>query len=244
MIGASAIIWCAILSVTWIQRRIGQRIGRWIYLPGVIGVPVHEISHAVIALLMGHKINKVSLFNPQQDGTLGYVEHSFKANATAPYRNLLIAIAPFFGGGLAFYWLTKWLMPSVAITIYDGFSYAQSSMDVIRIAGAVVIDAYQAQWDIEFWMWVIAGCSILLFCIPSTADFAGTQKALVITGVIIITAGLISPKVGSAVIGGIYHTSVMMLPWVVAINLVMIGLLAFVLLLKSFITAPKGREGI
>lgn len=230
--GASAIIWCAIVSVTWIQRRIGQQIGRWIYVPGVIGVPVHETSHAVTALLMGHKITKVSLFNPQKDGTLGYVEHSFKANATAPFRNLLIAIAPFFGGGLAFYWLTKSFMPSVAFIVHDGLTFAQSSMDVILVAKAVFVEVWQSQWDFAFWVWLFGGSSILLFCIPSTTDFAGTQKAIVITAVVIVAIAQLSVSFGHTIISAVYHLSLMALPWTVAINLVMLGLL-------GALSAPK-----
>ena len=41
---------------------------------GSIGVPFHELSHLITAVIFRHKINEISLFRPSQgktDGTLG-----------------------------------------------------------------------------------------------------------------------------------------------------------------------------
>ena len=56
------------------QQKFGRKA---IYLTGIVGVPVHETSHFVVAKIFGHKVNEVKLFKfNTDDGTLGYVKHS------------------------------------------------------------------------------------------------------------------------------------------------------------------------
>ena len=54
------------------------RYGRTVcYLTGAIGTPLHECGHALFCLLFGHKIHEIKLFQIGDDGTLGYVKHSY-----------------------------------------------------------------------------------------------------------------------------------------------------------------------
>lgn len=67
--------------------------------PGVI---IHELSHYLMALLMGEKVVRFSLFSPTYDAEtghwrLGSVEHTA---APDPWRNLLIGAAPLVSGPL------------------------------------------------------------------------------------------------------------------------------------------------
>lgn len=238
--GASAIIWFSVWLVTAMQRRIGQRVGRWIYVPGVVGVPIHELSHALVALLMGHRVNKVVLFHPQNDGTLGYVEHSYKSGITAPYRNLLIAIAPFVGGVAAFYLLSRVMLPPAADVFYHGLVYARGTTDVLAVFGRVWDVIWNSPWDLRFWLWLGFGSSILLFCVPSTADFAGTKKAIALTSIIIVALALVAPAMGQSIIQAIHQFGVVLLPWAVALNLLM-GLFFSVIVLGQhlFRRGPK-----
>ena len=47
----------------------------YIYLTAP-GVAVHELSHAFFCVVFLHKIKKLVLFSPEEDGTLGYVNHT------------------------------------------------------------------------------------------------------------------------------------------------------------------------
>ena len=80
---------------------------------GCIGVPIHELSHAVFALLFGHKIVDIKLFQkPDVNGVMGYVYHSY--NQDSIYQqvgNFFIGIAPIFGGAFSIIALIKSIIP-------------------------------------------------------------------------------------------------------------------------------------
>lgn len=74
---------------------------RIVYASGVIGTPVHELGHAVMCVLFGHKITEMKLLLPPRhpSGTLGYVSHTYNArNPWARLGNLFIGLGPIFSG--------------------------------------------------------------------------------------------------------------------------------------------------
>lgn len=66
----------------------------------LIGTPVHELGHALMCLLFGHRIQAIQLWSPgASDGVYGYVEHSYnRKNPWAMLGNLFIAVGPIFSG--------------------------------------------------------------------------------------------------------------------------------------------------
>jgi len=75
-----------------------------IYFTGWIGTPVHELSHALVAILFGFKIISISLFKPEPGtGVLGYVEYQY--NNKSLLHNVgcfWVGVAPLLGNiGLA-----------------------------------------------------------------------------------------------------------------------------------------------
>jgi hypothetical protein len=74
---------------------IGYRI---FVAPGII---LHELSHALLCLLTGAKISKISFFD--RDG--GEVKHS--ASSIPIVGQVLISIAPFFFGAMAIYFCSR-----------------------------------------------------------------------------------------------------------------------------------------
>ncbi len=93
----------------------------YIYLTAP-GVMIHEIGHAVFCLIFRHKIVEMKLFSPEEDGTLGYVNHSY--NPKSFYQrcgNFFIGTGPIWFG-VAVLCLISWLLLPDEMQISDFFS--------------------------------------------------------------------------------------------------------------------------
>jgi len=84
-------------SIENFQRSFGWKA---VSITAIIGVPIHELSHAAICLLFGHKIKKIVLVQKRDEsGVLGYVNHAYNPNSIYQQTgNFFIGIAPIFGG--------------------------------------------------------------------------------------------------------------------------------------------------
>ncbi|MCM0582500.1 hypothetical protein H9L19_03320 [Weissella diestrammenae] len=100
--------------VSLIMRRNSRLIGGKVYLAW-LGIIVHELSHALIAIVFRHRIQKMVLLQrPDQNGTLGYVQHAYDVkNKYQMLGNFFIGIAPIFGISGVMYIVTLWLWPSL-----------------------------------------------------------------------------------------------------------------------------------
>ena len=82
------------------SRLLGHGAGRIFDVTAAIGTPIHELGHAIMCPLFGHRITKMRLWSPNaEDGMYGYVEHSYsKRNLWARLGNLFIGIGPIVSG--------------------------------------------------------------------------------------------------------------------------------------------------
>jgi len=199
--GAAAFLLAAVLPAVllslallvlgrWTNRRLVQSFGFWGVMPlAWLGTPVHELSHLVGCWLGLNRVEEVKLFKPEpKTGSLGYVKHSYSQDSfyQRVIGNTVIAIAPFFGGSLAIYLLTRWLYPnlvSVPERLVD-FDYAAvNSWSEIQAAAALwgrqltrfyevlFIKANLGRW--QFWLYLLAMLSVAAHLSPSKSDFQG-----------------------------------------------------------------------
>lgn len=98
------------------HRLFGGKAYNWLF--GWISVPVHELGHAIFAILFGHKITRLVLFDPEaRSGYGGLVSHTWnKDNIYHRIGNLFIGLGPIITGSLAVWLLSKYLL---------GFSFSQ-----------------------------------------------------------------------------------------------------------------------
>lgn len=176
----------------------------FLLLFGWIGVSVHELGHALFALLFGHKITKIKLFSPNsEDGTLGYVDHSY--NPKNPYHqagNFFIGIGPILFGSLMLFLLT-WFMFDIntfKLSSIDLDSSLFTSISGIKTAIIAIVKGLhiyvQSIWQSEkssWWKLLILGYA--LFAIGSSitlskADISSAWKGFLMIVLLIIVFNL------------------------------------------------------
>jgi hypothetical protein len=189
--------WLERTSQGHLSSRFGWRSVLW---TGWIGTPVHELSHAAMCPVFGHKIKEVAPFKPDElTGCLGYVKHSF--NPKNPYHQIgsfFIGIAPLAGGALVLYSLL-WIFYAPAAR--NALSAAGVGDAVAR--GSVVAAAEMlfrlAVWTVtsiasleglktwRFWIFMYLALCIGSHLGPSPADLKGGKTgALLLVGLLLV----------------------------------------------------------
>ncbi len=158
------------------------------YVSAFFATPVHELSHAVMALLFGHKIQHIQFFQLGHDGRLGYVDHSWNRNSIYQSVGLFfIAIAPILAAICGVMLLAKWLQIAL---------YSPSLIHALQVSSQASWQTmltsswyhYQAvlQYIIELvmasqrgWIWLLLSSLLCFHCIPSKADFNHALRGFV-----------------------------------------------------------------
>lgn len=153
-------------------------------IPASIFVPIHEISHLLMAWICGHKVHSVTLFSFNDSGTLGSVEHSYRPSLLSHFSNMLIGLAPIFGGGVALY----------CIIISSNLIFPDPSQYMIQLDGVPALNIGVFLWQIvktnasywQFWVTLYLSVNVVVFSIPSGQDFKGAGAGLIITVLLIL----------------------------------------------------------
>lgn len=129
------------LSKRFFLRSCGSAAYRVQIVTGIVGTPVHELSHALFCLIFRHRITEMKLFTPNSDdGSLGHVSHSYrKKNLWHQIGNFFIGIAPILGGTAMLLLLLKLLLPATFSGVTGALAYGGSS--IVSGSGSVSIEA-------------------------------------------------------------------------------------------------------
>ncbi|MDD4062399.1 MAG: hypothetical protein PHV25_01280 [Candidatus Pacebacteria bacterium] len=148
------------LEFIWFKIFAGRNYQLWLF-PGVI---VHEFSHAVGCVLVGAKIEEISLFS--QKGS--YVKHR---QPKIPFvGDVVISFAPIVGG-IAFLWCSAGFL---GIKLFSSFD---NILDLVNDFWVFSIDNWR-EWT--FWIFVYLLISVLISLAPSKQDFKNSAISLLV----------------------------------------------------------------
>lgn len=216
------------------------------YATGFIGTPIHELSHAFMCLVFLHKINEIKLFQTDESGVLGYVNHSY--NRRNPYKvagNYFIGVAPIVVGAVVLYVLMMLLLPDAYAATRSGFEtlalvvrqkkYSYLLSAVFQMVWGVikgVILGSPADW--KWWVFIVLCLCISLHMNLSGADVKGSITALPIIIVFFFAINLIlgfTPIYGgfltAATSVGCTLTGFLLLSAIFALFILVIGLIVW-----------------
>jgi hypothetical protein len=182
-----------------VQSTLARRFG-WnsVLATGWLGASVHELSHAALCPLFGHRIDELALFKPdKKSGRLGYVKHSY--NPRNPWHvvgNFFIGVAPLLGGALVLYGLLWLFFPEAArhTASADGLGVSLASGHLGEAANAVLSLARDViahlfmqdnllSW--RLWLFLYLALCVGSHLAPSRSDYDGAKwGALLLVGLL------------------------------------------------------------
>ncbi len=156
------------------SRSIGWRGLLW---TAWLGTPVHEYSHALLAVIFGHKITEVVLFSPDPNtGELGHVSHSY--NQRSFYQsvgNFFIGLAPLIIGPLILIVLLYVLVPQ-GREVFAQLSYHQNSLALLGDGVKqflILLFSPANLTSYRFWIFLYISFCIASHLAPSQSDRRG-----------------------------------------------------------------------
>ena len=182
-----------------------------VYGTGLIGTPIHELSHHVMCLVFFHKVHDVKFFQiNDDDGVLGYVSHSWNSkNLYQQIGNYFIGIAPIAVGTLIIFFAMKYFLP---LTYSDVNGY----FEAIQVLGSkvsifdYVFDMFGGMLSAMFlefstgwkwWVFMLLSICVALHMTLSTADLKGSYVAIPLLLLLILGANLVI----GFLFGGVYN---------------------------------------
>jgi len=175
-----------------------------------IGTPVHELGHAIMCLIFGHKIVEIKLFSRGDDTVLGYVNHAYnKKSIYHKIGNFFIGIGPIISGTMAIILLMWLLMPdqlSLIKSSMQTYSWSQLTsfkllQDLYNLGNALFHSMFlsnlnnYATW--QFWVFIVLAISISSHMALSTVDMKGAFSGLVTMYIIMLIINILSPMIPS-----------------------------------------------
>ena len=228
-------------------------LGRTVYLYGFgwLGTSVHELGHALFAVIFGHKIDDMVLFSPNApNGNLGYVNHSY--NKKSLYQNLgnfFIGIGPVLLGSFMLFVITYLIyrynisIISVPVDYHSFIDFEMFKSLVLNLWISVktyyeVISGSQSRWwqmVLLFYCLYSIGSSITL----SPADVKSSFRGFLIFVLLIVVFNLATIWIGNfavtvlAYIGSLFSILYFLMIISCLVNLIFIVALTILYLIKK-----------
>ena len=164
---------------------------------GLIGTPVHELSHAFMCLIFGHKIHEIKMYNfKKRSKVLGYVSHSYvKRNLYQQMGNFFIGVSPIIAGGLVVTGSVRLLTPSVYKDVAAWISSFMAS-DGLPL-GKLIAGIPRAIFgggnvrSILWWVCMLLSLAVTVHMEISRSDIKGGLKGLAVVSAFLLVTDVI-----------------------------------------------------
>lgn len=200
---AVRICWC---------RTVDRRL-QW--LIGAIGVPAHELGHAFMCVLFGHRVTAINLFSPEgPSGVLGYVSHSW--NTRSPYQRIgcfFIGIAPLPINTALAWWVMQFLPKEVGT-----WPLRLQAVGLCFVAS-----------------------SLLLHAAPSSRDMVGASHGAFMLVATAILVWLLFPSQADAMVNGMLSLASETFVWVLGMTLPFLLIAGLLGMIKFTLRHRRGR---
>ena len=184
-------------------RIIGPAGPRILLLTGIVGTPIHELSHALMCIIFGHRITEMKLYQPNSDdGVLGYVAHTYNPrNIYHQIGNFFIGVAPIIGGSGVLLLLMNFMLPDMFVDVLDQLSLLENITTDFGTIAAVFFDVFLAIIGIVFdfsyagafiwWAFIILALMISSHMEVSSADIKSGIGGFIYIALLLLAADAI-----------------------------------------------------
>lgn len=170
---------------------------------GIIGVPIHELSHLLMCIIFRHTVTEVSLFRPTKgryDNILGYVKHKYNKNSIYQTAGcFFIGIAPMIIGSSIIVYMINLIFPSMIndLISFNSFQTLQMNFIINTIFAntkLIYTTLFQASnfTNIYFWISIYIIVSITLHMTISKADFDNALSGFALLEIVFFIFALLS----------------------------------------------------
>lgn len=173
-----------------------------------LGTPIHELGHAVMCLIFGHKITDMKLLTINRaDGTLGYVSHTY--NQRSIYQtvgNFFIGIAPLISGIGVLFLCLHFLLPD-SFKIFEAYlktSVLSKPSELTFVKGFIDtslvmlrnIFTFSNLLHPNFWIFLLIAISVSSHMALSRADIKGALHGLIMLYLVFFIVTIIGNSIG------------------------------------------------
>ena len=154
-----------------LRKSLAKLIGlkAYIYLtcPGVMA---HEIGHALFCIIFRHKIVEMKLFSPSDDGTLGYVNHTYNPNSLFQKTgNFFIGTGPIWLGITLLWLISSELLPEGMLSTDEHFLSGTENF-----LSYLFSFAFWGRW--QSYLWLYLAITVSSHVTLSPPDLSGSAK--------------------------------------------------------------------